>query len=238
MSRSESPASPVDYGDVPFYFVQRRSRSLASYLGLLFCGAIIVAPPAIGIIRRISPFGSQGLFYLVELPLMLMGAFCLLVTLPPVLKNHVDELIVDRSGIRYKLLSWTWDDLAWIGPAGFSSGGTWLGVKSRQSPRVLFRLALGSPLSFEKFEQVMQRIQSWTSVHAPNVVVEATIPPRARKAALWRAGITFAIAIGMPAFLFGSHALANYRHSRELRLIILASALIGLYAGIRELRGS
>jgi hypothetical protein len=237
MTRSESPAPPIAHEEEPFYFVQRRSRSLGNYVLLLLLGAMIVGPPVIGIIKRVSPFGSQGVFYLVEMPLILFGALGFLVTFRRVLKNRVELLVVDRIGVGCRARFWTWDKLTWLGPSSSIAGGVWIAVKAKDNPRVSISLTLGCRLSFEQFEQLMLRVQAWASVHAPEVTIEATVPRRARKAALWRAALNFAIALGIPTLLFGLHAFARYRHPNALRLIIVAGALMGLYEGVRALRG-
>jgi hypothetical protein len=223
--------------DDVLFAVRRSSRSPKRFVGLGVLGAMIFAPAIVGIIKHVWPSAPTDDLYEASFSCVLLGVIGLLGVLPSMLRNRVDELVIDRSGIRYRAQSFTWDDVKWIGPSPIPGGGMRIGIKISTNPNVTIPLSLGRPLSFERFEQVMQRIREWTVFHAPHVTIEATTPPKTRRAAGWRGGINIAIALGVPTLLFSTHAFDGYRHQVAMRLFIVATGLPFLFAGVQSLRG-
>ncbi|HTL29041.1 MAG TPA: hypothetical protein VL282_07470 [Tepidisphaeraceae bacterium] len=219
------------------FSVHRSSRSPKRFVGLVVLGAMIFAPKIVGIIKRVWPSAPTDDLYEAAYSFTLLGVIGLLGVLPSMLRNRVDELIIDRSGIRYRGQSFTWEDIKWIGPLPIPGGGMRIAIKTTINPDVAIPLRLGRPLSFARFEEVMQRVREWTVFHAPQVTVEVTTPPKTWRAARWRGGINIAIGLGVPALLFSTHAFAGYRHQVAMRLFIVATGLPFLCAGVQSLRG-
>jgi hypothetical protein len=211
-------------------------------------GGFIVGPPIVGLIRADAPFAFPGDLQM-AIPLMLLGALGILALLPGVIKNRVDETVIDRTGIRYGGRSWTWDEIAWIGSSEHNRGGVWIAFGTKDKPQRVIRLVVGpglSPgLSPAQFEQVMQRVRAWALVHAPHVTAELTRTSTDRKIGQRYAFVYFAIALGVLCFLVyllasqkGRTALDDFRHPVLICVLFIAGTLFAAREGFRQLRKS
>src|SRR5689334_12270563 len=101
MTLTESPVARPGGAEEPFYFAGRRARSSPRYLMFVILGAFFVAPPIVGIFWPDSLFNPRFDFHYFGIQLMLLGALGILALLPAVIRNRVQEVVVDRSGVRY-----------------------------------------------------------------------------------------------------------------------------------------
>jgi hypothetical protein len=245
----ESAGGRAAESEEPFFFGERRARSSGTWLQFALLGACIVAPPIVGVFWPDSLFAPRADFHYFGIQLMLLGALCILALLPAVIRKRVLETVIDRSGIRYAERSWTWDEIGWIGSSEHNLGGVWIAFRTTDKPERLVRLVVGlglSPgLTPAQFEEVMQRVEAWTIVHAPHVTIERTRTAKDRKKQQSWAGVSIAggLAIGivfivLTASQTGRAALKDFRHPIAVCALIVAGILYMIADGIRELRKS
>ncbi|HTL29040.1 MAG TPA: hypothetical protein VL282_07465 [Tepidisphaeraceae bacterium] len=245
------PTEPADArvadGEEPFHFFECRARSFSTYAQFVVLGGCIVAPPIVGIFWPDSGFSPRADWHYIGIQLMLLGALGVAALLPAVIRNRVQEFVIDRAGIRYGGRSWTWDEIAWIGSTEHNLGGVWIAIRTRDKPERLVRLVHGlggSPaLSPAQFEQVMQRVEDWTLVHAPHVTIERTRTASDRKTERSWAGVSIAIGLAIGVFLIflmarqkGRAALDNFRHPIAICVLFIAGTLFMIVDGVRKLR--
>lgn len=207
-------------------------------------GAFVVAPPIVAIFWPDSLFAPRADFHYFGIQLMLLGAVCILALLPAVIRNRVEELVIDRSGIRYRGQAWTWDEISWLGSSEYNLGGVWLAMTSIAKPEREVTLMLGMALSPAQFEQVIGRIEGWTLVHAPHVTVQRTRSARDQKKGKNWAVVSFTVAAALVAWLVivlvnptVRSALNNFQHPVALRVLFILAPLVAIADGIREWRG-
>ncbi len=248
MTLTEPPVARPGGAEEPFYFAERRARSFSTAVMFVILGGFIVAPPIVGIFWPDSLFNPRFDFHYFGIQLMLLGGLSILALLPAVIRNRVKEVVVDRAGIRYGGRSWTWDEIRWIGSTEHNLGGVWLAFRAKDKPDREVRLVPGlggsGALSPAQFEQIVNRIEGWTLVHAPHVTIERTRSASDRKKGKKWAVVSFTVAAALAAWLVivlvnptVRAALNNFRHPVALRVLFILGPLVAVSDGIREWRG-